>query len=390
MTYNRNLVFAAACMGMLTFGIVMTVLGAILPSVTARFGVDMAEAGSLLLLMSLGILAGSVVFGPVVDRYGYRGLLIACTALVVAGLEGIAFAPSFAVLRAAVFVVGVGGGGINGGTNALVADVSGAERSARLSLLGVFFGVGAFGIPFGMGFLLEHFTYASLVAGVGGLGLVPLVFCAALRFPAPKQVQGFPLAQGVGLLKDPVLLLMGLVLFLQSGIEITTGGWTTTYFSDVLALAPEDAQFVLSIFWAGMIAARLLLGVLLRTQSPARVLRAFIGVGLCGAVVLLAAADARLAAVGVCLTGFGLAAGFPVVYGYAGERYAHLTGTAFGLLLVMALTGGSLLPYATGLLGEAFGLRPSFVLIPVCLVAQLALLGVVLRRMGARVGTNAR
>ena len=80
MEYNRKLVFWAACLGMLTFGIVMTVLGAILPPVVERFGVDKAEAGSLFLLMSLGILAGSVVFGPVVDRYGYRGLLLASAA----------------------------------------------------------------------------------------------------------------------------------------------------------------------------------------------------------------------------------------------------------------------------------------------------------------------
>jgi len=31
--YNRRLVFWAACLGMLMFGIVMTTLGAILPSV---------------------------------------------------------------------------------------------------------------------------------------------------------------------------------------------------------------------------------------------------------------------------------------------------------------------------------------------------------------------
>jgi MFS family permease len=67
MTSRRKL-FACACLGMLTFGIVLTTLGAVLPTVIERFGIDKAQAGSLFLLMTLGILAGSLIFGPMVTR----------------------------------------------------------------------------------------------------------------------------------------------------------------------------------------------------------------------------------------------------------------------------------------------------------------------------------
>ena len=139
---NRRTLFAIACLGMLAFGIVLTTLGAVLPSVIERFGIDKAVAGSLFLLMTFGILLGSIVFGPIVDRNGYKGMLLLALALIVVGLEGIAFAPSMAWLRVAVSLIGFGGGIINGGTNALVADVSADGRTAGLSLLGVFFGVG--------------------------------------------------------------------------------------------------------------------------------------------------------------------------------------------------------------------------------------------------------
>lgn len=151
-TYNRKHVFAAACLGMLVFGIVMTVLGSILPSLIDRFAVDKAAAGSSITLLSVGILAGSLVFGPLVDRYGFKGMLTACSLLVFLGLEALAFAPSFDLLRAAVFFVGFGGGVINGGTNALVSDISEEGRSAGLSLLGVFFGLGASAFRFCLAF----------------------------------------------------------------------------------------------------------------------------------------------------------------------------------------------------------------------------------------------
>src|SRR6476661_310527 len=135
---------------MLTFGIVLTILGAVLPSIIERFGLDKAQAGSLFLLMTFAILAATIVFGPLADRYGYKGLLLVATALIAAGLEGIAFAGTMVMLRFAIVLIGFGGGIINGGTNALVADVSSEEKNANLNLLGVFFGVGAVGVPFAL------------------------------------------------------------------------------------------------------------------------------------------------------------------------------------------------------------------------------------------------
>jgi fucose permease len=268
---------------------------------------------------------------------------------------------------------------LNGGTNALVADISEGRRGAGLSLLGVFFGVGAFGLPLTLGFLVDRFDYSALVAGVGALALVPLLFAAAIRFPAPKHAQGFPLRDGLRLLREPPLLLFGLMLFLQSGMEITSGGWTTSYLDEELGLETDEALFFLSLFWLGMMLARLALGMLLTRRPPTRVLLVSMGVALAGAVCLLASREPWLAAPGIFLLGAGLAAGFPVILGYVGDRYPHLSGTAFSIVLVMALTGGSLLPWLTGVVGEEVGLRTSFLVLPIALIAMAALLGLARR-----------
>ena len=217
-TYRRNVVFAAACLGILIFGVVFTTLGAILPSLIDRFEVDMARAGTLFTLQNLGILVGSIFFGPIVDRYGYRVILIISTLFILAGIEGIAFANTFGLLQVTVFVVGVSGGVVNGGTNALVADISEDGRGAGLSLFGVFFGIGAFGVPFALSFLLGSFDYSQIVAGMGLLVVAPIVFFALTRFPESKQPHGFPLRDALGLVSDRTLLLLGGVLFLQSGL----------------------------------------------------------------------------------------------------------------------------------------------------------------------------
>lgn len=385
---SRKHVFAAACLGMLVFGIVMTVLGTILPSLIERFAVDKTVAGSSITLLSVGILLGSLVFGPVVDRYGFKGLLLACTGIVLIGLEALAFAPNFDLLRAAVFLVGVGGGVINGGTNALVSDISAGHRSAGLSVLGVFFGVGAFGVSFLLGFLLDQYAYSTLTALVGLPVAAALTYFAFVEFPMPKQPQGFPVSKGKQLLRDPAMLLLGAMLFIQSGIEITAGGWTSTFFHEEIGLDAGTAAFGLSIFWVGMTLARLVLARLLKKWPSASLLRGCVALAIAGSILMIAAETTWIAFAGVFLAGAGLAAGFPVSLGYAGDLYPDVSGTTFSILLVMALTGGSLFPLLVGWMGTGLSIRTSFLVVPLALGVMLVLLQLALPRIQARSTTE--
>ena len=46
-SYNKNLVFTAACIGMCFFGISMITLGSVLPSLTTKLGLDNLQATAL-------------------------------------------------------------------------------------------------------------------------------------------------------------------------------------------------------------------------------------------------------------------------------------------------------------------------------------------------------
>jgi FHS family glucose/mannose:H+ symporter-like MFS transporter len=381
MPSTSRTLFICASLCLVTFGIVLTTLGTVLPSVMERFGIDKASAGALLMLMTFSVLAGAMVFGPVVDRYGYKAILVASTALVILGLEGVAFAPSLPGLRLAVFVTGFGGGIINGGANTLVSDISGEARGPRLNLLGVFFGVGAMGVPLMLGLLAHRFSHAAMLASVGALVVVPLAVIAMASFPPPKQAQGFPLADAGRLLRDPLILLMGVMLFLESGMEITVGGWTSTFVSEELVASERSALILLSLYWTGMMLARLAIGTVLAGVSAFRILSSCLAIAFVGAAMLLATHSVGIAAVGVFLLGVGFAAMFPTVLGFIGTRYVALAGTAFSAAFVMALTGGMVLPYTAGLLGDRFGMRGAFLIVPTALVSLAVLLAVLSRAL---------
>ncbi len=379
--YSNRSLFVAGCMGMLIFGIVMAVLGSVLPSVIEKYGIDKVDAGTLFLVLNLGMLIGSVIFGPLVDRYGYKGLLVMCAALVFASIEGIAFAPGINILRISLFFVGFAGGAINGGTNALVSDISDGQRGARLSLLGVFFGIGALGVPLLLGTLLDRFAWESLIGFVGVLILIPLIFFLILKFPAPKHSQGFPVSEGLKLTRETPLLLFGLILFIQSGMEMTVSGWSATYMNEYLAISARQAVLFLSFYWIGMIFTRIAITSLLQKAERRMVVLASLLVSVAGTMLILVSSSVMMVVAGLLLTGIGFAAIFPLVFSYVGDLYPRLSGTAFSVILAIALLGGMTFPSVVGILADSFDLRSAFMVAPVSLVISAVIFMVLSKKI---------
>lgn len=364
---------------MATFGIVLTTLGASLPGVMSKFGIDKAQAGALLSLLTFGVLAGSLVFGPIVDARGHKNLLVFAFATIIVGLEATAFAPSIGVLRGAVALIGFSGGLLNGAANALTSEVSEKQRAATLTFVGAFFGVGAAGVPLLMATLSQDASQAMILGAIAPAIVLPLVLTAMATFPASKQPHGFLTVDQRRLLRDRPLHLMGLILFLQSGVETTVGGWTTTFFAEELRVSPERAPLYLSLFWFGMMVTRLSLGIVLQRAAAVRVVLVSIAVSVASALLLVSSQTEITASLAVFLLGCGFAATFPVIFAFIGDRYVGLSGTAIGMAMVMALVGGMFLPYVAGVLGGIHGMRASLLLVPMCLLVQATLLPMLAR-----------
>ena len=94
------------------------------------------------------------------------------------------------LLKLFILLIGIGGGAINGATNALVSDISEKEKGANISLLGVFYGLGALGMPLILGLLKNRISFEMIVALVGIITFMTGVYYLVIKFPPPKQAQG--------------------------------------------------------------------------------------------------------------------------------------------------------------------------------------------------------
>jgi len=360
MKYNFWPVFAAACLGMLLFGIVIISLGSILPSLSDKFDLDKIQAGSLASILPAGILIGSLVFGPVVDRYSYRNLFIICTILIIASIEGISFAKGLFTLQASFFIIGFGGGVLNGGTSALVADISEekpGKRSANLSLLGVFYGLGALGIPVLIAALSAFWTFETILQYTGIAIILPLIYFASISYPPAKHKQEITFKSGLVMIKNKHLVILGMFLFFESALEGIISNWSTTFLQDGRHIKPADALYALSIYVLSLTLTRLVLSSLLRQIKPLHVLLTSIGIIFTGILLLLLSHTWIWFITSFVLLGVGTASGFPVILGYVGELFKDLRGTAFGFVFFIAVVGNTFWNYLTGIIAHKFGIN---------------------------------
>lgn len=333
-SYNTTAVFVAACAGMAFFGVTMLSLAPILGKLNAVVG---EGALSLPSTMSVGIILGTVIFGPVVDKFGYKGLLIASSVLALAGIQGLARFTQPGLLHGSIFCLGLGGGILNGLTNAVVSDIYDDDRrGGRLGVLGAFYCIGAL-----LWTLLNYFIadYNMPLNAISVVMALFIVFFCVTAFPKAKTSGSVSLNKSLGLLKFPALLLFAVVLFFESGFEGCSGSYTVEFFNRTTALDTKAATLAMTWFTVGMMAGRFPLGAIERRLGALGTLYTYLGVALAGVVLFTLCSGAPGAYVAMALIGFGVGATYPVVLGYIGGTFREQSGTAMSIAIFIGLLG---------------------------------------------------
>ena len=358
--YSTKLVFMAACVGMSFFGVTMLSLGPILGPLNAV----VEGANALPSTMSIGIIIGTILFGPIVDKFGYKSLLILASICALAGVQGLANFADIKWLHCSIFSLGFGGGILNGLTNALVSDIyDDKKRGGRLGLLGAFYCVGAL-----LWTLLNYFIPDFRIP-LGAMSIVMVLFIVAfffIAFPQAKPQGSVSVKKSLGLLKYPALLLFAVVLFFQCAFEGTSGNFTVQYLNHMGGMDNATATLAMTCYTIGMMGGRLPLGRIMGKLKELGTLYLYLSVAFAGVILFYALADSVVAAyVAMALIGFGAGATFPVVLNFIGGAFKDLSGTAFSIALFIGLCGQSIGNSFMGMQFDGMG----YIALPITLIA---------------------
>lgn len=345
--YRKGLVTATVCCSIAFFGITMYFWGAMLPIVGAQIeGVD-----SLPWLLTLGIILGTVVCGSVMDRYGYKWLLVLSCLAIAAGLILFAYSHDLYLFILSALLIGAGGGVLNSETIAIISDLY--DDAARGTMLGILGGSYCFGS------LLWTIICRVWIA----TPLVPVMWSAALiivltilfmfvKFPPAKvgKGEGLSFIGTLKLLKNQVLIVVSIVLFFQGIIEAISNTFCTSYLSSVEGgIGVKEATFTLIFLTVGMTVGRFSLSAILRVIGNIASLMIFLILAFAGAVMQKVAPTSFIVSiVSMFLIGFGVGATSPIAFNYLGQIFKKYSGIAVSVAVLVAQAGMLLGNYFVG------------------------------------------
>ena len=114
------------------------------PGIAAEWQVDRAALGVVLSMELFGMAAGSVLLGRVADRIGRRPVILACLAIMAAGMALAPLVGGIVTLSLVRLVTGLGIGGMLATTNAMVAEQANARsRSLAVTIMAAGYPLGA-------------------------------------------------------------------------------------------------------------------------------------------------------------------------------------------------------------------------------------------------------
>ena len=355
----------AAVLAMLVYGMISAMLGTILPELSARFSLTPRQNGTLATTQALGLMVASVGVGPLLDDFGQKigivlGLAVIALVLLVLPRSG-----GFRSVAWMLFLLGVGGGTVTTGINALVSDVDGTHRAVALTLVNIFFGLGGLATPFLSANLLGR-NWVRLCHTIAWLAFGCVAIQAAVPAAPPNHAGRFLFADAGAVLVRPELFLLGAFMFLYVGCEVGIWNWLVRHLM-TQGIPEGRALNILSLGFAlGLLLGRLgVSAVLLRVPSIDVTLAASIAM----TVITLAMVRSRSASAAwvlVFLTGLAMAPVFPTTLAMTGDAFPRMSSTAIGFVVTCGWVG---LAASSRLIGDIAGgdprrLRKALLVIP--------------------------
>lgn len=372
----------AAVVAIFVYGMMAAMLGTILPELSSRFQLTPRQNGTIAFAQAIGLMVASLAVGPLLDDVGKKAGLILGLALIVIVLFALPRATGYRSIVFLLFVLGMGGGIVVTGANALTSDVGEAHRAIALNLVNLFFGLGGLTTPFIAANLFKR-NWVRLCYTVAILTLITLAIQAAVHMPPPTGAGRFLFANAGPVLGRPLLFLLGFFLFLYVGCEVGVWNWLVRHLI-AQGVTESRALNILSLGFAlGMLVGRVAVAPILIHASPGIVtLGASIAMTIT-TLLMLRVHKAGAAALLVFLAGVSMAPVFPTTLAIVGDAFPRMTGTAIGIVITFGWAGLAVSSRIIGSIagGDPLRLRKALLVIPASAVIMIGLNVVILAMM---------
>ena len=349
----------------LLFGMLTSVLGALLPAWDFHLESNFITAGNYFLCLNAGLLLAAWFALKLLPQKGLVFGMVLASAVGCSAFLVLAFTPATVPAwwrGGGLVLLGFSAGLLNAAVFHAISPLFRHDRAATTTLAGTLYGLGCF-----LTALLVAGTYyvytvrAILVLFAMIPGLYIIVFGRARFSNAPVRQQ-LPVRQVLADFKNPGAVLFALTLFFQFGNEWAIAGWLPIFLIRRLGISPAASLFLLAFYWGSLMVGRVAAKALLKTIHHGRLLLASVAMAMLGCILLTYTTNLFGANMGILFVGCGFASIYPLLVEKIGHRFTYYHPGLYNGIFSFAFTGGLLAPFTLGYFTQWWGVEAIMVL----------------------------
>jgi FHS family glucose/mannose:H+ symporter-like MFS transporter len=339
---------AVLCAAFILTGIVNTMLGPLLPTLSRHWGLSDVQGGEFFTAQFLASIVGVLASSLLTPRRGPAFSLGAGFLLMAVGTWTL-FAGSWRMGLAAAACFGCGLGLDIPTVNLLVSNLNITRRASALSLINMAWGVGAVLCPL----LLLWGRHAGKETLVLQLLAVALLLLAVILWRTFNNIGGERGAKSVAdgserwHWSDWSVILLGATFFLYVGCETAVGGWSASH---AKRIGGDGGAWLMvpSLFWFLLMAGRGVAPILLRRVPEMQLARAGLLLATVGTGAFLWLHNTAALALAAAVAGLGFSCVFPIAISVLSSQFEPFAAELAGPMFALAGLGGAVLPWLVG------------------------------------------
>ncbi|HHU37313.1 MAG TPA: MFS transporter [Treponema sp.] len=373
-TRLRDRTYRASCASLGFLSASSIAIPICLVAISKEFGFSLTQGGALGLMSSVMQFILLIASSVLAARFGKIRLLRVGLFTLAVGLFLFILSKSWIHAALLMLIIGAGSALLDGLLTPIVEDLFPNDDGTKMNLLHAFWPMGTFVCVLSFGELLTsgvswRFLFVSLAII---LTIVMFWYPSSRKIPLPQSRADF--SHMGEILRLPRFWILGSALGLAGGAEAAFAFWSASYIQISFNALPRAGAFGVAAFAVGMAVGRLY-----SSKIAGKIgLRRLMLISLVAGVLVsssffliqnLLSLYLFLVVIGLCVASL-----WPSIQSYAAAQLRVDATVLMIFLSCFGLPGFSAATFIMGVIGDARGLRTSFIVAPINLTIALVLL----------------